>query len=168
MDQINWFIAHWAEISELLIKLIAALIGLAAAITTLCSILINKIIPILAADHPALPWVKLISKVSIVKPPPVEAYERPAATPPSDPGSAAGSAAFLLICILFISGCSYLHYKDISGREWSYTGFFRSIESASINYAGNNAYFSVTGAKSDTQALSQAVGALAGTVVNAP
>jgi hypothetical protein len=77
MDALNWMMAHWPEIAKILGELTAALIALGVAISGLSTVLVNKVIPILKSDHPALPLVKLMAKVSIVKPLPVEDVDRP-------------------------------------------------------------------------------------------
>jgi hypothetical protein len=84
MDFLNWLMAHWEQIAKLIGELIAALAALTTAVIGLCSIL-TKFIPILAANHPALPLVKAIGTIALNSPP-VKAEDRPTSPITGNPG----------------------------------------------------------------------------------
>lgn len=166
MDTLNWFMTHWVEIAKAIGELTAAIIALTTSIIGLCSILVNKVIPILAADHPALPFVKAIAKIAL-NTPPVKPEDRPVSTP-STPTSGSGPALTILLACLFIAGCASVTYKDGKGKQFTYTRLgAQSIKGFSVNQTGDNTVVSVESAQSDTQALSSAVDNLSNLAVKA-
>ena len=101
----DWLIAHASKIGTLVGELIAALAALTTAIVGLCSIITNRLIPILTKDHPALPMVKVLGSIgNALNNTTVSDADRPT-TPPSNPVPPAAGIVILII-LLSLGACS--------------------------------------------------------------